>query len=334
MLNVPNNGVSLTNASNAIGAVAANVQNLGLTTTGDLVVTAAGGFTGLAASGTVSLSLAGDLGQTAPLTAPALDVASTGGGVALDLAGNAIGLFAATARSITLTNSIALTVASFGNENGLAVSDGGVITLNVPGAAITQAAPIAAPNLVLNAPGQVVTLSDGGNRIASLAGSVGSLTLTDTGALSVASVGGFNGLAVGGAFSLTSSGAVSQTAPLSTPLLVLSAPGQTVNLAGPNNLVGAVSGNVGSLTLGTGASLSIGSGGLSAAGAVVLGTGAGGITQAGPIAATDVILDAAGQTVTLLNTGNAFTNIAGGAGSLSLANTLAVSYTHLTLPTT
>src|SRR5262249_43807496 len=92
-----------TNSGNQIGTLAANTGSVSLTNASDLSIGTVAGVSGVTA-GTVVISDAGAVTQTAAITASNLALLGAGGSYTLTNSGNQIGVLAANTGSVSLTN--------------------------------------------------------------------------------------------------------------------------------------------------------------------------------------------------------------------------------------
>ena len=235
--------ITLTSATNALtGAVT-------LSTTG------AGGNASLTNNVTTSLATStiggtltvvdatGNLSQTGPLTvtgASSFTTSATDATITLTDAANA--LTGAVTLSTTGTNGNASLTNNASTGTTLATSTvGGYLSLTNSQGNVTQTGALTTgtAGLALNGAGSF-TLTDTGNSIATLAGSVGTLSLTDSAALTIDTVAGSTSLAATGNIALTDSNAGGITVATTRSVSSNAANGQISFLADSLTLTGTV----------------------------------------------------------------------------------------------
>ncbi len=128
-----------------LNTITASVLSIGDALAGSVTVTSA-----MTVDGTLRLTTAGTVTQTASLSADALAL-EAGGAVALEHAGNAVSTLAATAPSLALRSSTDLAIASVDGIDGVTTSDA-ALTLTVTGTlATTQVLAAGAGDITLTA---------------------------------------------------------------------------------------------------------------------------------------------------------------------------------------
>jgi hypothetical protein len=192
---------TLTNSSNAIGTLAGNVG----TTTGSInlwngsnalsvgTVNSTNGVT----AGTLTLNDNGTVSQTQSITATNLDLEGRFGVYNLNGAtANAVSTLAANTNSVGLNDgSTPLTVGTVNSAVGVAATSVALTDT----ATVGQSQAITTNTLDLEGAGGAYTLNNSGNIIGQLAGSTGSVSLTDAIQLLVAAVNSRNNLTTTGA---------------------------------------------------------------------------------------------------------------------------------------
>jgi filamentous hemagglutinin family protein len=295
----------LLSASSTGGAV-----TLGLATNqvGAIGGAAAGGFTfaeangfavaGISAPGqAVGLTATtGGITQTGAVTAAQV-TATAGGSVALDSAGNAVGVIAGTAgNGFTFVNGGGVAVAGIDAGAGAA-------TLTALGGDVTQSAAIAGAALAATASGSVL-LELGGNEVAAVGGAAG-------GSFRYRDATGFDVTGIAApATVLTAGGGVTQTGAITGNSLAVTATGPVALTRADNELAG-IGGSAGggfAYTDATGFAVT----GITA-GTVTLNALGGGITQLGAIVTPGQLTATATGSVALGSTGNDAGAIAGAA---------------------
>ena len=210
------------------------------------------------ATNTLTLSDTATVTQSAALNTPNLVLLGSGGTYTLTNSGNQVGALAANTGSVSLTNSINLSIDTVPGTNGVTA---GALTLTDNGT-VTQSAPISTTNLALLGGGGTYTLTNAGNQVGTLAANTGagSISLTNSVNLNIGSTG-----VVTGTLTLTDTGTVTQSAPISTTNLALLGGGGTYAHQ-YGNQVGTLAANTGtgagSISLTDSVDLAIGSTGV------------------------------------------------------------------------
>ena len=295
-LNVSTAGgdISLTNAGNAFAVTTVSTDAAGdatLYTTSNMIVASAN------VGGTLTLSGGGSIGQTGAIHAASLDASTTHGDILLTNTGNAFGtatLSTAGSDNASLYDSVNLTIAS--------AAIGGTLMLTGAGS-IGQAGAILAAVLNVTTANGGITLLNTGNSFATAAlstsGSDGA-SLYDATNLSIVSAN------VGGTLMLSTGGAISQSGAIHAAALNVSTAGGAITLANTGNTFGPVSVSTSgsdSASLYDLSNLVIES---AAVGGDLTLSSAGSISQTGAIHSNGLAATAAGGTVVLTNSGNAF----------------------------
>jgi filamentous hemagglutinin family protein len=318
--------VDLQNAGNAVGTVSGSGAGFAFQDSGPL---ATGAITSNA--GAVTLTAAGQLSINGPLTASGQAIALSGAGidqVAPILGASLSAAATAPAGAVVLTNAgndVALLGGAAGGSfaytdaTGVAVTGiaaGGAVTLQATGA-IIQTGAITGTALTATAGGAAgaVTLTDGGNDVASIGGgATGAFAYTDATGFSVA------GINAGGTVTLTAaSGAITQTGAIAAAALSANATGAggAVALTSTANSVASLGGGAtGDFAYTNSTALSIS--GIAAGGNVALIAATGGITQTGTITtgpAGTLSVTADNGAVALTLAGNDAGTITGSAGT-------------------
>jgi len=280
-------------------------------TAGDLVLD---GITGAS----VTITAAGAVSQTAPITAGGLAVNGVGSTIALDTQTNVLSAFASSNAGGNVF------VRDTAGDLMLAGIVGVSVTVTAAGA-VSQSAPITAGGLAVNGVGSPITLDSQPNAIGAFATSNGA------GAISVKDTAGDLVLAgvVGGTVAVTAAGAVTQSAPITATSLTVTGVGSPITLNSQANVLDtfaatngtgavAVKDTVGTLALGaiTSGTLSV-----AAAGAVTVNQTR--VIASGPVTITTQ--NGGGLTVTGPQPGGLVQssgqlNLAGVQGQIALVN--------------
>ena len=270
---------TLTSTSNTVGTLAVNTGSgtgsVNFNDGGNTLSIGQVGTTVGVTTGTLTLTDTGIVGQTQPIAATNVALLGSGASYTLNSTNN-IGTLAANTSSIAGTDSVSvnnggnsLSIGTVGSTDGVTTT---TFTLNDTGT-VTQTKGIVASNLLLLGTGGTFTLnlSGGGggggsnatNVIQTLAADTGTGTgavnLTNTNvSLTIGQVGSTLGVKTG-TLILTSIGAT-QTQPITASNVVLLDFGgsSSYSFINPNNLIGTLSANTGSVSLTNNQSLTIG----------------------------------------------------------------------------
>ncbi len=311
----------LNNAANAIGTVAGNNAGMALADGVNLAIGTVGATSGIT-TGTLTLTVPATVTQTAPVSVTSLVLLGSGGTFTLTSGANSIASLAASTGTVTLTDSVALAIASLQGTAGVTAQTVS-LTDSKP---VTQTAPLTVTGLALLGTGGSFTLTNAANSVGTLAASTGTVTLTDSVALAIASVQGTAGVTAQ-TVSLTDSQPVTQTAPLTVTGLALLGAGGSFTLTNAANSVGTLAASTGTVSLATASALTIGTvGGTTGATATTLAlTAAAAVTQTQPIAAQNLALFGSGAGYTLTNAANAVATLAGNTATAVLVDASALS---------
>jgi filamentous hemagglutinin family protein len=126
-----------------------------------------------------------------------------------------------------------------------------VLTANTGngGGTVTQSRPITAASLDLLGTGVTYTLTNASNKIGSLAGNTGTVSLTDSIALVIGPAAADADITTSGTLTLTSVGTVTQTQPISALGLDLLGSSANYQLTGPGNTIGTLAANTSEVNL-------------------------------------------------------------------------------------
>ena len=214
------------------------------------VTTLADGTTTTGATATSDLGLTsnGSVNQTAAITAPALALSGTGGQFNLDLSGNDVQTFAANSADVFLRDGDGFAVAAVTTSadgvttNGLAATNSVGLDSN---GAVTQTAPIIAPQLALTGNAGVFNLGLPSNDVATLAANTASMQFNDDNGVNIGTVttlnGAVSGLTTSGNAALSAAnGIVTQDGNAPIQVVTLNLVGGTFDLATANNDIGVL----------------------------------------------------------------------------------------------
>ena len=316
---------TLTNAGNAVGALAGNTGAISLTDAANLLIGTVGGTAGVTAT-TLVINDGHSVGQTQAVHVAGLDLLGANGGYTLNNAANSVATLAGNTGSVSLTDGAALSIGTVVGTVGLTANT----VVLTDALTIGQSAAINAAALDLLGAAGADTLTNPGNAVGTLAGNTGWISLVDAVNLSIGTVGG----TVGGTAGVTATTlvlndglAVTQTQAVNVAGLDLLGVGGTYTLTLPANAVATLAGNTGAVSLTDSTALSIGTVGGTVglrAGTVVL-TDALTIGQTQAINAVALDLLGAGGVDTLTDPGNVVGMLAGNTGSISLLDTTNLS---------
>lgn len=311
---------------------------LTLSTNGTATQSAAIQVTGLEliGSGSYNLSTVPNLVAVLAIHAgsASVDANLNVGGETLGIVGGTTGVTTTGALNLSSTTGMTATSAISAGSAVLS-SSAGAITISAPlsagpvtlssAGAVTQSQPITATSLELLGTGTTYTLTNASNNIGTLAANTGTVTLNNgSNPLTIGTAGGTSGATVTGTLSLNTTGAVTETAPIAAPSLELLGPAAIYTLTNPNNSIGTLAANTGTVSLNDGGHpFLIGAAG-GTTGATVTGTltlnTTGTVTEAAPITATNLELLGVGNAYSLTNAGNNIGTLAANTGSLTLTD--------------
>jgi filamentous hemagglutinin family protein len=344
------NGLTLVDASSlTVNGPVSAASGLSLNVTGSLLLAGA-----LTTSGTASLIATGAIVQTAgSLTAGTLT--NSASSTSLSSVTNAVGTLGTSTdkTSLALVDNIGLLVAGTVDPATVSLTVNGPLTIAAPIVATNNIALIATGAITeiagggLNAPvlrgsGASASLAQGGNTIATLGSfsTTSGFTLADSSALNVAgpvsdgtsvALTTLGSLQLGGtitapSLSLTSGGAIVQTGGALLDTTLSGGAGQTVNLSGTANLIGALASfsSTGGFALSDTQALTV-AGPLNDTASIAL-TTSGGLTLAGAVTAPSVVLNAGGTINQIGGTLSVTTSLSGSGAGVTLgqaSNTVA-----------
>ena len=307
---------ALTGLGNTVATLAGNTGSVSLIDGAPLSIGTVGGTVGLTAA-TVVLTDATTIGQTQAITAGGLDLLGAGGVDTLTNAGNAIGTLAGNTGSISLFDTVNLSIGTVGTTAGVTAT---TVVLNDQ-KLVTQTQAVHVAGLDLLGAGGSYTLTTPTNTVATLAGNTGSATLTDAAALSIGTVAGTVGLTANTVV-LNDATTIGQTQAIVAGGLDLLGAGGVATLNNAGNAVGVLAGNTGAISLTDSTNLSIGTVGgtvgVTATTLVLTDQKVVTQTQAVHVAGLDVL--GAGGTYTLTTPTNTVATLAGNTGAVTLVD--------------
>lgn len=177
------------------------------------------GVSGINANGNnIKLESLGNVTQSAAIQGNGVELTGSTGNFTLTNSSNAFTTLAANTGNINIREDSGFDIGTVGTTTGITTS--GNTTLSST-ATVTQSQRIVASGLSLNGTGGIYNLTNAANDIDTLAGSTGTVNLTDADGLSIGTVNGTNGLTATGNTTLTAGGAVTQTQAINTDGIVL-----------------------------------------------------------------------------------------------------------------
>jgi filamentous hemagglutinin family protein len=320
---------TLSNADNNIGTLAANTgSGLGTLTlnngANNLSLGTVNGVSNIRALN-FNLTDTGTVSETTGLIVTNLDLSGAG---TFNLNGvtNAVGTLAASVGTGTVAINDGSASLAIGTANGINGVTASLLNIAAVGS-VSQSQAITAANFVMSGSGGTFTLSNSGNAIGTVAGNIGTGTLTlnnGANALAIGTINSINGITAG-TVNLTDTGAVTQSQAIAATNASFLGSGSTYTLSTANNIgtlaasvgTGTITENNGANALAIGAVNSIN--GITAGTLNLADTGI--VTQSQTITVTNASLSGSGATYTLSTANNIGTLSAGiGAGTLSFYN--------------
>jgi hypothetical protein len=310
---------TLTNGSNAITTIAGNTGSLRLIENSGFDVGTVNSV-GLTASGIVTLSSALRVTQSQGILAAGLELLGSNGDFELTSVNNAITTLAGDTRTVSFAQNDGFVIGSV-NTAGLTTS--GNLTLSSLGA-VTETQAIVASGLELLGSGSY-TLTNGSNAIATIAGNIGSLNLSDDSGFDVGTVNSV-GLTSSGNVTLSSTGSVTQTQGILAAGLELLGGAGNYALTSANNAITTLAADTGVVSFLENSGFAIGSvntSGITTSGNLTLST-TGSVTQSQDLTVAGLELLGSGGNFTLTRDSNDVALLALNTGDASVSTVAAL----------